>query len=231
MATAEISILEIIYSFILNHRILSYWVIFSVSLLEAVVFIGILIPGTTLLMIVGFLIYQNYIDPFDSAFLALLGAVLGDLVSFLLGIYAIKKYELKKLANIDKVLDKKNYLGYGEKFFKKHGGKSVFFGRFVGMVRPFIPFIAGTSGMPFVKFMYFNIAGAILWVLVYISVGYLFGGSVDVIVSKAKKVEHTLLVIVTLLILILYIKNIYDKKFKQKIIERSEKILDKIEHQ
>jgi membrane-associated protein len=60
-------------------------------------------------------------------------------------------------------------------FFEKHGGKTIILSRFVPVVRTFAPFVAGVSNMGFVQFQFFNISGAVLWVVSLVSAGYFLG--------------------------------------------------------
>src|SRR5689334_1157029 len=61
-------------------------------------------------------------------------------------------------------------------FYDRHGGKTVIIARFVPLVRTFAPFVAGIGRMPYVRFLAFSVGGALLWVGLLVSAGYLFGG-------------------------------------------------------
>nr|UXE45856.1 protein DedA [uncultured bacterium] len=63
-----------------------------------------------------------------------------------------------------------------QEFFRRHGGKAIVIARFVPMVRTFAPFVAGVGRMAYVRFLAFSIGGALLWVALLVSAGYLFGG-------------------------------------------------------
>ena len=75
----------------------------------------------------------------------------------------------------------------GKAFFIKHGGKSVFLGRFVGPLRQIIPFVAGVVRMEQRRFVFLNVLGGVLWAYVYIIIGYYFGANwklVDEVISR-----------------------------------------------
>lgn len=148
---------------------LGYWVVFFISLLESIAFIGFLIPGTLFLVLVGFLTNQGVLNVANVIWFAILGAVLGDAISFYLGWRGISWF------NTTNKLFNPKYLVLGEKFFAKHGGKSVFLGRFVGPIRSVIPFIAGALKMKLKDFFLWNIASAILWSMAYVFLGLFFG--------------------------------------------------------
>ena len=60
-------------------------------------------------------------------------------------------------------------------FYEKYGGKTIIIARFVPIVRTFAPFVAGVSEMTFSKFQFFNIIGALVWVIGLVAAGYFFG--------------------------------------------------------
>lgn len=152
-----------------------YWAIFLISFFEALVFIGSFIPGTFIIIFYGFLAASGYFNLGDLIILATLGAVAGDGASFYLGTKS------KKLFHEKNFLLNTKYLAKSKKFFDKHGDKSIFWGRFIGIIKPFIPFTAGLSGMNSKKFLFWNVFSAIVWALSHLLVGYFFGGAFQVI--------------------------------------------------
>ena len=62
-------------------------------------------------------------------------------------------------------------------FFEKHGGKAVMMGQFIPIVRTFCPFVAGAGSMRYSRFLFFNVVGALVWVSVCCTAGYLFGNT------------------------------------------------------
>jgi membrane-associated protein len=66
-------------------------------------------------------------------------------------------------------------LDYTHAFYERHGGKTVIMARFVPLVRTFAPFVAGVGRMPYVRFLAFSVAGALLWVISLVGAGYFFG--------------------------------------------------------
>ena len=67
------------------------------------------------------------------------------------------------------------YLQRTEMFFNKHGGKTVVLSRFLPILRPFAPFVAGVGRMDYGRFQMYNVVGAVSWVLTFVIGGYLFG--------------------------------------------------------
>lgn len=155
--------------YICQYQAWGYWAILIFSCFESLAIVGILVPGTTITIVLGFLASEGLYDIRLLVLLSFVGAVLGDSFSYWLGLRGLRyfKYEEKIFELAHLVL--------GKKFFNKHGGKSVFFGRFIGPLRPLIPFVAGLSRMPVKAFFFWNITSAFLWAVVYVLIGYFFG--------------------------------------------------------
>ena len=154
---------------------LGYWLVLLISFLESLPFIGTIFPGSTLVIFAGLLASQGHFSIFILIFFAAVGAILGDVLSYFLGTRGKDFFK-----NENKFL-KLSHLEKGEEFFRKHGNKSVFLGRFIGFLRPIVPFVAGLSKMDKAKFLLWNITSAFLWSIFYLSIGYFFGGAIDII--------------------------------------------------
>lgn len=155
--------------------IFGYWVLLLTSLAESLPFVGLIVPGTIFLGFFGFLSSQGYLDIGDLIWFAAIGAILGDGVSYYLGTKGVRFF-----GNKNTIL-KKSYLNKGEDFFKKYGNKSVFFGRFIGPLRPLVPFIAGLSRMDKKIFLFWDVISAILWSTSFLFLGYFFGNALTII--------------------------------------------------
>ena len=158
-----------------HFTMLGYWVLFFISLTESLVFVGILVPGTTIIVITGFLSSKGIFDLGDVIWFVAIGAILGDTLSFYLGTRE------KKLFRPDRKFFHISRLEKAEQFFQKHGGKSVFFGRFIGPMRALIPFIAGMAKMNPRLFVLWNVTSAFAWAVTYLLLGYFFGQAWQVI--------------------------------------------------
>ncbi|MFO7983661.1 MAG: phosphatase PAP2 family protein [Desulfuromonadales bacterium] len=149
-----------------------YLTIGLISFFESLVVAGIFMPGSVLIVFAGFLAAhgKGMFLPLYAA--AACGAICGDALSYWLGArmggQLMRRPIFRKRVNV---------LHKAEIFFDEHGGKSVLIGRFVGFLRPFIPFIAGSVRMRPAPFVFYIIIGALLWGAVYPGLGYLFGAS------------------------------------------------------
>jgi undecaprenyl-diphosphatase len=176
-----------------HFRMLGYWALLMVSLLESLAFVGLVFPGSTFVVLMGALSARGYWDLGDLIWFATVGAILGDGISYSLGKRG--KILFTESSRIFRV----SYLERGEAFFRKHGPKSVFLGRFLGPIRAIIPFIAGLSRMEPRQFYVWNILSAIAWASSHLLVGYLFGNVWNMIEIWSGRAGFLLAVIVLFL--------------------------------
>ena len=146
--------------------------VFLIAFFEALVGVGLIMPGSVLTVFSGWLAFQGK-APIEVVMpSAAFGALAGDLLSYWLGAHFgihLWKWQLLK--------KRQNLLRLAEIFFIEHGGKSVFFGRFLGPIRGLVPFVAGASQMPPLTFTLYSIISGILWGISYPGLGFLGGTS------------------------------------------------------
>jgi len=151
-----------------------YLIIFLAAFLESSAFLGLLFPGESIVVIAGVLASQGYLDLGDSIAVISLGAVAGDTVGYGLGRVFGRGY-FERHGRL--FLIKASHLKKADDYFQRHGGKTIFFGRFIGFFRAMAPFAAGISRMPYGRFLAFNVSGGILWATTFTLLGYFFGRS------------------------------------------------------
>jgi len=147
-------------------------ILFLIAFAESTPMIGLIVPGSTLIVFAGFLVLEGKCSLTLLILVTTSGALLGDLFSFWMGFYYGSK--LLKLRSFQK---HHQLVKRAERFFVEHGGKSIFFARFLGPIRGITPFIAGLSGMPKRPFYGYALISAILWGICYPGIGYLGGRS------------------------------------------------------
>ncbi len=174
------------------------FIVFMIAMIESLVIIGMLVPGAALLFGVGALIGLGTLDLWSTLAWAAAGAIVGDGISFWLGYH----YR-EQLHHIWPFKNHPNLFIQGEKFFHKHGGKSIAFGRFVGPVRAIVPTIAGMMEMSPIRFTVINIISALAWAPVYILPGAAFGTSLE-LASNVLVRLISLLIIVSLIVWLLF---------------------------
>lgn len=181
--------------------VLGYWIVLLISLAESLPFIGLIIPGTILVGLFGFFSAQGYLDIGDLIWFSAIGAILGDSISYYLGTRGTKLFRQE-----NKIL-KLSHLESGGQFFKKHGNKSIFLGRFISPLRPIIPFVAGLFRMDKKVFLFWNIASGILWATSFLLLGYFFGSALNAIEIWSSRVGlFVLAVVVSVLIIRILVK-------------------------
>jgi membrane protein DedA with SNARE-associated domain/membrane-associated phospholipid phosphatase len=145
-------------------------VTFGIAFLESLALIGGIVPGSVTMTAIGALIGSGAMPMFSTILWAILGAFVGDFLS-----YGIGAYYNERLRNMWPFKRYPQWLTLGEAFFHKHGGKSVVIGRFVGPARSLVPLTAGLVHMPIWRFAFATSIAAILWSVVYIAPGIVVG--------------------------------------------------------
>lgn len=152
----------------------------GVFLVAAIVFaesgllVGFFLPGDTLLFTAGFFASQDKLPIALLLLFTTIAAVIGDNVGYTIGRRTGHRIFKKK----DGILFKTEYIAQAEKFYEKHGGKTITLARFVPVVRTFAPVVAGVAKMDRKKFMAYNITGATVWVIGVTMLGYLLGSKI-----------------------------------------------------
>ncbi|MCL2451954.1 VTT domain-containing protein [Candidatus Saccharibacteria bacterium] len=166
---------------------------------ETGLMVGFFLPGDSMLFTAGALAGLGVIDVNIYLLVALLfiAAVAGNSTGYLIGKHAGRRLFRKK----DSRLFKKEYLRTAEEFYEKHGGKAVILAQFMPIIRTFNPIVTGISKMHYVRFITFNIVGAILWTIGITLIGFfsfkVFGQLID-----PEKIDMYLLPIIVLIVLI-----------------------------
>ena len=145
-----------------------------VACLESLLVVGIVVPGVAVLFALAAIAGATSTSIFWVMFWGFLGAVLGDGISYLVGVHwhhRVRHWWPFRQHPI--------WLARGERFFHRHGVASVVIGRFFGPVRPVIPAVAGMMGMAPTVFYTANFLSATLWAPVYLVPGYLTGAALE----------------------------------------------------
>lgn len=152
----------------------SYFVIFLAAALESAAFLGLVIPGESVMLASGFFAHQGLLELDAVIVVGIVGAILGDNIGYQLGSHLGREWLLRHGTRFGL---KPRRLDKAEAFFARHGAKAVFFGRFVGFARALVPFLAGASRMSYRQFIVYNAIGAVLWTLACVLLGYFLGAS------------------------------------------------------
>lgn len=149
----------------------TYLVLFVIVFCETGLVVTPILPGDSLLFAAGAIAALGSLNPHLLVVLLTIAAVLGDAVNYQIGRYigpAVFKKE-------DSRFFKRAHLEKTHAFYERYGGKTIIIARFVPIVRTFAPFIAGVGQMSYKQFALYNVIGAVLWVVIGVYAGYLFG--------------------------------------------------------
>jgi membrane protein DedA with SNARE-associated domain len=130
-----------------------YLIVFFGVMLESA---GVPLPGETVLIAAGALVHRGNLDPGDALFFGILGAVVGDQLGYWVGRFGGRPFVLRWGRYVFITPER---LGRAERFFEQHGGKAVFFARFITGLRVFGALVAGMSRMAWGKFALYNVLG------------------------------------------------------------------------
>jgi undecaprenyl-diphosphatase len=160
----------------------TYVIVGLLAFLETGAGVGLLVPGETVMTIGGAVAGLGVINLYLLLAIAWTCAFLGDSFSFMLGRKLGRGFVIEHGPRLGITHDRFEQV---ERYFEKHGGKTVLIGRFLGLVRALAPFVAGTSGMSYAAFAPYSILGAGLQVSSNVLLGYFFARSIDVAADYA----------------------------------------------
>lgn len=150
----------------------AYLVVFIGAALESAALLGLLVPGEALVLVAGFFAARGVLDLDALIAVVASGAALGDSIGYGLG----RKFGRPGLrVHGDRFGITEHRLVRAENFFQHWGPAAVFLGRFVGFARALVPLVAGITGMPYRRFLPYNVAGAAAWATAFVLLGYFLG--------------------------------------------------------
>jgi membrane-associated protein len=170
----------------------TYAILFAIVFCETGLVVTPILPGDSLLFAAGALSALGQLNPWFMGILLIVAAILGDMVNY----WAGRKFGARIFKPNARFL-KQEYLDRTAAFYEKYGGKTVVIARFVPIIRTFAPFVAGMGSMRYRRFFAYNVIGAVMWVVICVSAGYLFGN----IEFVKKRFSLVVLVIIFLSIL------------------------------
>lgn len=137
---------------------------------ESFAVLSLALPATAILIAAGTLIQSGTLSPWNVIPWAIVGVILGDAVSYWIGLWFKDR--------VERIWPFTRYPGMlrtGRDFFQRHGGISVFLGRFFGPLRGVVPLVAGMMGMRQIPFQIANVTAGIVWAPVWVGLGWFAG--------------------------------------------------------
>ena len=180
---------------------------------ESGLLIGFFLPGDTLLFGAGLAASQGKISLLVLILATIFAAILGDNAGYSIG----QRMGRKLFTKEDGILFRKEYIDTAEKFYARHGGKTIIIARFTPIVRTFAPVVAGASNMHRKRFFSFNIIGGVAWGAGMPLLGYFLGKRIP---GLDKYMELVILGVVVLSIALAVAHILKDKKTRQQISSR-----------
>jgi membrane-associated protein len=157
--------------FVENYGAWVYALLFLIIFTETGVVVMPFLPGDSLLFVVGALAGAGLMNLPLVMVLLVVAAILGDQVNYSVGRYfgpKVWQWEQSRFFN-------KAAFEQAHAFYEKYGGITIVLARFMPFIRTFAPFVAGVSAMSRAKFTFYNVVGALIWVIGLTLAGYLFG--------------------------------------------------------
>jgi membrane-associated protein len=152
------------------YGIWTHLILFLIVFAETGLVVTPFLPGDSLLFAAGTFAALGSLDLWLVVVLLVGAAILGDTVNYWVGAWIGPRAFSGNVRFL-----RKDYLDRTHAFYEKHGGKTIILARFVPIIRTFAPFVAGVGAMSYPKFITYNIVGAVLWVGLFVPLGYFFG--------------------------------------------------------
>ena len=182
--------LDSIIQTVSGHREVAYAIVFLFAFFESLPLLGLFIPGSTLIVGASILVPSGALSLGPLLAVATVGSVAGDTVSFMLGRrYGRKVLSFGALAHRPELADR------AERFFRRHGGKSILFGRFTPPIRGIVPAVAGISRVDWGRFLAAAALAAVAWATAHVLPGALIGASLQLAGAVTARLATLLLLL------------------------------------
>ncbi len=188
-----------------NYHSYFYILFFLVIFCETGLVVTPFLPGDSLLFVAGAFAGAGQLHIGVLIVILILAAFLGDNTNFIFGKFVGDKL----FSNPNSKIFRRDILAKTHEFYERHGSKAIIIARFIPLVRTFAPFVAGLGHMTYRKFVSFSLIASLLWVIIFLCGGFLFG---NIPVIK----EHMSLIIIAVMVISVLpaLKMIWDAKFK-----------------
>jgi undecaprenyl-diphosphatase len=154
------------------------YVIVAVGVLaERSILIGLIVPGDVIIALGGVYAARGELNVIAVMAIAFVAAISGESIGYWLG----RTYGMRLIRRLPFVNRLEPRLEGAEEYFRRHGGKTVAVGRYATAAGALVPFVAGTAGMPYRRFLMHDAPAVLLWAIGITLVGYVFGRNLDLV--------------------------------------------------
>lgn len=185
-----------------NYGVWTYAIFFFIIFLETGFVVTPFLPGDSLLFAIGSFAALGSLDIKWSIVLLSIAAIAGDTANYWIGNFTGPKVFTKKKSRFLN----KEYLYRTHRFYEKYGGKTIVIARFIPIIRTFAPFVAGIGAMTYSRFIIYNVAGGIAWVIILVFGGYFFG-NIPLVKNNFSLVIFAIIIISIMPGVIEYLRN------------------------
>ena len=172
---------------------------------ETGLFFGFFLPGDSLLFVAGLLSTSKYIDQpvWLLIFFLVIAAFSGTCVGYYFGAWAKRYFKPKE----DNLFYKPRYIEMARDFYKRYGMMAFIVGRFLPIVRTFVPILAGIVRIEFKKFLVYNFLGASLWIVSLVMAGHLLGNAFPALIDNVEIIIVSLIVVTAIPVILSFRRN------------------------
>jgi len=186
-----------------NYGVLVYPLLFLIVFLETGLVVTPFLPGDSLIFAAATISAKDFLNIYLLFIIISLAAGIGDALNYFRGKTIGREIVKRKYI-------KEEYINKTQTFYEKYGGKTIVIARFIPIVRTFAPFVAGIGKMKYSKFFFYNVIGSILWVALFLILGFYFGS----IPFVKNNFSFVILAIIFISIIPLFIEYFKHKKRK-----------------
>ena len=154
-----------------NYGAWVYLILFLIIFCETGLVVTPFLPGDSLLFVAGAIAASGAMDVHWLALLLMFASFSGDNTNYWIGRF----FGPRLFTRTDSRLLNRAHLDKTNKFYEKHGGKTIIFARFLPIIRTFAPFVAGIGRMIYPRYMAYSAFGSVLWISFFVYGGYFFG--------------------------------------------------------
>ena len=148
-----------------------YLILFLIIFCETGLVVTPFLPGDSLLFVTGTLAATGTLNVQGVAALLMAASFSGDNTNYWIGRCLGPKVFRKEQSRVFN----RNYLEKTQRFYEKHGGKTILVARFIPVIRTFAPFVAGIGRMRYLRFVLYSLGGSVFWICFFVFGGFYFG--------------------------------------------------------